>query len=308
LRDVARGALAGLIGILLGSTWLLGFIAYPFVAAGTRPGSTALFYFPFLRSFAGDAAGGTSAQQIDAFNTITPLLIVLAIVAIVMMIRGRIGTAIAGAIYLVFFLIHISSRIGLPQLVESRRNSEWFLMSIAILIGIAAQMWKRALAYAVLAVWLARVPLPAALKDQLLNYSGYGSASLAVVEIAHKYEPYTWTLVSYGQEYPMVLGRGFHVAASEFLDRYDPASPELGIPTRHIFVITERVPHRFEVLDWRSRFRRGEIEHRLETWCQLYQATHGDIRLFLDDGNVQVFQISRSQAEANRIAKEARMQ
>jgi|GEM_PF-1047413 len=308
MRDVARGALAGLIGILLGSTWLLGFIAYPFVAAGTRPGSTALFYFPFLRSFAGDAAGGTSAQQIDAFNTITPLLIVLAIVAIVMMIRGRVGTAIAGAIYLVFFLIHISSRLGLPQLVESRRNSEWFLMSIAILIGIAAQMWKRPLAFAVLAVWLARVPLPAALKDQLLNYSGYGSASLAVVEIAHKYEPYTWTLVSYGQEYPMVLGRGFHVAASEFLDRYDPASPELGIPTRHVFVITERVPHRFEVLDWRSRFRRGEIEHRLETWCQLYQATHGDIRLFLDDGNVQVFQISRSQAEANRIAKEARVQ
>jgi hypothetical protein len=106
----------------------------------------------------------------------------------------------------------------------------------------------------------------------------------------------------------MVLGRGFHITASEFLDRYDPARPELEVPTRYVFLLTERVPHRFEVLDWRSRFRRGEIEHRLETWCQLYQATHDDIRLFRDDGNVQVFQISRSQAEANRIAKEARMQ
>jgi len=160
---------------------------------------------------------------------------------------------------------------------------------------------------AVTALWLACVPLPSSLRDRILNYSGYGSASLAVVEIAHKYEPYTWTLVSYGQEYPMVLGRGFHVTATEFLDRYDPANPELGIPTRFVFVLTERVPHRFEVRDWKSRFTRGDIERRLETWCQLYQATHDDIRLFLDDGNVQVFQISRSQAEANRIAKEARM-
>jgi len=233
---------------------------------------------------------------------------VLAIVALVLIVRGQPGVKIAGATYLVFFAIHISSRFALPQLVESRRNSEWFLMSIAMLIGIAAQAWRREVAWVAAAVWLARVPAPASLRDQLLNYSGYGTASLAVVEIAHKYEPYTWTLVSYGQEYPMVLGRGFHIQASEFLNRYDPAMPELAVPTRYVFVLTERVPHRFEVLDWRSRFRRGEIERRLETWCQLYQATHDDIRLFLDDGNVQVFQISRSQAEANRIAKEARMQ
>ena len=314
MKDVRRGALAGLLGIVIGSTWLLGFIAYPFVARTTRPGSTALFYFPFLRAFSGDAAGGSSAQQLDAFNTITPMLIVLAVVAIVMIVRGQPGVKIAGATYLAFFLIHISSHFGLPQLVESRRNSEWFLMSIAMLLGIA--VWQvasvryagQALAFCLIALWLARVPTPASLRDQLLNYSGYGTASLAVVEIAHKYEPYTWTLVSYGQEYPMVLGRGFHITASEFLDRYDPARPELEVPTRYVFVLTERVPHRFEVLDWRSRFRRGEIERRLETWCQLYQATHDDLRLFRDDGNVQVFQISRSQAEANRIAKEARMQ
>jgi hypothetical protein len=167
---------------------------------------------------------------------------------------------------------------------------------------------RHLLAFVVTALWLACVPLPSSLRDRILNYSGYGSASLAVVEIAHEYEPYTWTLVSYGQEYPMVLGRGFHVTATDFLDRYDPATPELQIPTRYVFVLTERVPHHFEVQDWRSRFTRGDVERRLETWCQLYRATHDDLRLFLDDGNVQVFQISRSQAEANRIAKEARVQ
>jgi hypothetical protein len=303
LRDVARGALAGAGGILLGSTWLLGFIAYPFVQAGTKPGATALFYFPFLRRFAGDAAGGTAVQQIAAYNTITPVLIALAVVALALLFTRRTPLIIAGATYLVFFAIHISSRAGLPQLVESRRNSEWFLMSIAVLASVALAKLPKAATAIVLVAWLTRVPLPESLRGDLLNYSGYGSASLAVVEIAHHYEPYTWTLVSYGQEYPMVLGRGFHMTAAQFLDRYDPASPELQIPTRYVFLLTERVPHRFEVRDWRTKFTRAEVEQRLETWCAVYRATHDDLKLFLDDGNVQVFEIARSQAEANRIAR-----
>src|SRR5581483_1640006 len=319
VRDVIRGALAGLAGIAIGSTWLLGFIAYPFVAAGTHPGSTALFYFPFLRHFAGDAAGGTSEPQVEAYNTITPFLIAMVVVAVIVMVRdGRASERDARAwgrrrllsiplFFLVFFTIHIASRYHLPQLVESRRNSEWFLASIAMLLGAALVQLPKAMQFLAVAVWLIRVPWPGALRDQLLNYSGYGSASLAVVEIAHTYEPFTWTLVSYGQEYPMVLGRGFHLAATDFLNRYDPAARDLEIPTRYVFLLTERVPHRFEVHDWKSKFSRTEIERRLETWCQLYRATHDDIRLFLDDGNVQVFEIVRSQEAANRIATEARM-
>ncbi len=307
-RHVIRGALFGLYGILLGSTWLLGFIAYPLVTPGTHPGATALFYFPFLRHFAGDAAGGTSEQQIEAYNTITWFLLAMLVVAVVLLVlRAKRPLSIAPLIFLIFFIIHISSRYHLPQLVESRRNSEWFLMSIAMLIGIALAQLPRPLQALAMCVWLIRVPWPGALRDQMLNYSGYGSASLAVVEIAHKYEPFTWTLVSYGQEYPMVLGRGFHITASEFLNHYDPASRDLAIPTRYVFVLTERIPHRFEVRDWQTKFSRSEIESRLETWCQLYRATHDDLRLFLDDGNVQVYEIARSQEVANRIATEARI-
>lgn len=222
-------------------------------------------------------------------------------------------TVAAGA-FLVFLLIHASSRLGLPEVVESRRNAEWFVMAIAILAGVALSRVPKgggmaaALQVAAVAAWLFTIPAPSTLRDRLLNYSGYGTASLAVVEIAHKLEPFSWTLISYGQEYPMVLGRGFHLTAAQFLDRYDPASPDLTIPTRYVFVLTERVPHRFEVLDWRTKFSRRDVEHRLETWCQLYRATHDDLRVFLDDGNVQVYEIARSQSEANRIAKEARVQ
>jgi len=300
-RQIVRGALAGLAGIVLGSTWILGFIAYPYVGTNTRPGGTALFYFPFLRHFA-DAAGGTSQQEIEAYNSLTPFLAILTVVAILLIVRRRRGEVIAGVSFLVFLLIHLSWRLGLPQIIESRRNAEWLLMSMAILLGIAvsAFRWRLAAAAVVAAAWLFTIPNPKTL--DLLNYSGYGTASLAVVEIAHQYEPFTWTLVSYGQEYPMVLGRGFHLPAADFLERYDPAAPELRIPTRHVFVMVERRPHRFEIHDWRARFGRANVEERLFTWCQLYRATHGDVRVFLDDGNVAVYQIDHTPP----IAKEAR--
>ena len=308
VRQIPRGALAGLAGIVLGSTWMLGFIAYPFVGSNTHPGGTALFYFPFLRHFA-DAAGGTSQQEIEAYNAFTPLLTILVVAAVLVMFRKRhrVENVIAGASLLLFAMIHVSWRLGLPQIVESRRNSEWLLMSMAILAGVASRRLvpRRAamLVPATTAVaWLFTIPSPASLN--LLNYSGYGTASLAVVEIAHKYEPFTWTLISYGQEYPMVLGRGFHLPAADFLERYDPAAPELRIPTRHVFVMVERRPHRFEIHDWRTRFGRAEVEARLMTWCQLYRATHGNVRLFLDDGNVAVYQIDHTPP----IAKEARAQ
>jgi len=300
-RDVWRGAVAGFAGILIGSTWLLGFIAYPLFGTNTRPGGTALFYFPFLRHFA-DAAGGTSQQEIEAYNSITLFLIALAVLAIVVLLRKRAEGVVAGGAFLVFLGIHASWRLGLPQIIESRRNSEWLLMSAAVLIamGVALMPRERLVAAAVAAVWLVTVPNPATLN--LLNYSGYGTASLAVVEIAHKYEPFTWTLVSYGQEFPMVLGRGFHLTAADFLEHYDPAAPDLRVPTRHVFIMVERRPHQFEVRDWRARFGRAEIEQRLLTWCQLYRATHDNVRIFLDDGNVAVYQID------HRPAIEARVQ
>src|SRR5207302_3333582 len=57
--DVARGAVAGAIAIAIGSTWMLGFLFYQrVVAPDSRVGSTALYYFPFLRPFVrGESAG-----------------------------------------------------------------------------------------------------------------------------------------------------------------------------------------------------------------------------------------------------------
>ena len=100
----------------------------------------------------------------------------------------------------------------------------------------------------------------------------------------------------------MVLGKGFHLAAADFLDRYDPESQRLPIPTKYVFIVVEKTPHRFQINTWASRFSRTDLQRRLQTWCFLYQLRHRDIRVWHDDDQVRVYLIERSDDEVRRIA------
>jgi hypothetical protein len=112
--------------------------------------------------------------------------------------------------------------------------------------------------------------------------------------MSHRFEPFTWTLVSYGQEYPMVLGHGFHLNGADFLDKFDPSDAPLKIPTPYVFIAVEKRPHHFQINNWSARFDRSSIEERLQTWCMLYRLTHSDMRVWLDDDNVRVYEITRA--------------
>ena len=304
---IARAALAGFAGVALGSTWMLGFIRYRSVGAETHVGSTALYYFPFLRPFAGGNVGGDRA-----FMMLTPFLIVALIIAVVLAIaaiRYRDSAAMWLALATVIFTCtHAASVLGIPELIEVRRNVTWLAMTIAALLGVAtsliAQSLPQRIARAVPAVvaiaWLATLPnlFGVTMRSRLLDYSGYGTTTFAVVKMSHQLEPYTWTLVSYGQEYPMVLGSGFHLNGADFLDRFDPAEAPLRIPTPHVFIAVEKKPHRFQINNWSTRFDRAAVEERLQTWCMLYRLTHRDMRVWLDDENVRIYEISRREGRS----------
>lgn len=303
LREIGRTMLVGAAGIAIGSTWMLGYIAYPNVGArdesASSAGSTAAYYFPFLRE--GDTA------RIVTWVAITPFLMACVVIAIALLFRKHYWIAAAT---FVFTATHLASRFGWPEIIEVRRNASWLAMTLAILLGIAIFELSRVklariVTITALALWLWRVPLAGA-HDKLINYSGYGATAYAVLEIQRKIEPFTWTLVTYGQEFPMVLGRGFHLSAADFLERYDPEARQLPIPTRYVFIAVEKVPHRFQINNWASQFSRADIEQRLQTWCFLYQLNHRDMRIFMDDENVRVYVIQRSQEETNRLAEAAR--
>lgn len=285
--------LAGAAGIVLGSTWMFGYVLYPHI--GTRDiesargaSSSAMFYFPFLRT--GDVA------RIVTYVAITPFVIACLVLAVALLFRRKRAFTWVALATLAFLFTHVASRYGLPEIVEVRRNASWLVMIAAILIGVAATMIPRPLRFltaAIVAAWMVTVPL-SGVQDKLINYSGYGATAYAVLEIQRKHEPFTWTLVTYGQEFPMVLGRGFHLAAADFLERYDPADRKLSIPTPYVFIAVEKNPHPFQINSWSAKFSREDVERRLQTWCFLYQLNHRDMRVFLDDANVRVYMIEHA--------------
>jgi hypothetical protein len=199
-----------------------------------------------------------------------------------------------------FILTHAASVVGIPEVVEVRRNASWLAMAVAALLGAALASLPRVVAPILLAAWLVTIPFGSFMREKLLDYSGYGATTYAVVKMSNQLEPFTWTLVSYGQEYPMVLGRGFHLSGADFLERYDPAMEPLPIPTPYVFIVVEKNPHRFQINTWASRFDRAAIEERLETWCTLYRMSHRDMRIWLDDENVRVYAIERRLAVGTR--------
>jgi hypothetical protein len=309
IRDVVRGAAAGAIGVALGSTWLLGFLRYssmagnegvPGVNVGRNVGGTALYYFPFLRSFAGDSTG-----QETAYMTLTPFLVAVVAVAVLLAvaaIRAREPAALWIALGTLFFVVtHAASVLGIPEIIEVRRTATWLALTIAVraggaVTGAAAHLPRRVYAAVpalAIVLWLAFVPnlFGQSMRARLLDYSGYGATTYAVLRISQRLEPFTWTLVSYGQEYPMVLGRGFHLNGADFLEQFDPNDAPLRIPTPHVFIAVEKTPHRFQINNWATRFDRAAIEERLQTWCAVYGLTHRNIRIFLDDENVRVYEI-----------------
>ncbi len=311
LRDVIHGAGAGAIGIALGSTWMLGFLRYRSMAGadggvnvGRNAGGAALYYFPFLRSFAGDATG-----EATAYMMLTPFLIAILVIALIVAVaafRTREPAALWISLGTIFFVVtHAASVIGIPEIVEVRRNVTWLALTIAVLLGIAitalaTHLPRRAYVIApalAIVLWLATTPnlFSESMRARLLDYSGYGATTYAVLRISQRHEPFTWTLVSYGQEYPMVLGRGFHLNGVDFLEQFDPAESPLRIPTPHVFIAVEKTPHRFQINNWSTRFERASVEERLQTWCMVYGLTHRDIRVFLDDENVRIYEIRKPQ-------------
>lgn len=104
----------------------------------------------------------------------------------------------------------------------------------------------------------------------------------------------------------MVLRRGYHLPAADFLDRYDPTAAITPIPTPHIFIIVEKTPHRFQINTWARRFSRAELQQRLQTWIHLYQATHRNVRIFQEDENVRVYQIQRTTEDIENMLRQAR--
>jgi hypothetical protein len=126
--------------------------------------------------------------------------------------------------------------------------------------------------------------------------------------ISSMYRPKTWWIVSsQDEDYALVLGKGFLVRASEFMDNYDPgkkaltkrgkSEPDSSAP-QDVFIFYEK--DIFRVDEKNSIYeivapdyeRREKEKMELEKWISEYQKTNGDMNLFYEDENLAVYHIN----------------
>ena len=330
-RAVKRVTAVGAVSVVVGSLWALAFIAYPYAGGKshaslqTGVATAAFYYFPFLKSV---SPAELPEADLRIFVNLTPFLVLCTGLALGMVVYGLMrrdelgpNRTWIGLVFVLFVVIHFASVLGLPQILPTARNSQWLLMSIAILLGVTVTKLAYGLArlprlrlagtavaiVPLLLIWGLRVPRLSdpVIRSRIVDYSGYGGTALAVLRIERRFEPYSWTLVSYGQEFPMVLRRGFHLPAAQFLDRYDPTVNVVPIPTPHVFVVVEKTPHSFQIDTWAQHFSRTKTEERLQTWIYLYQTTHTNMRVFFEDQHVRVYQIERTPEEIATLSRQA---
>ncbi len=101
-----------------------------------------------------------------------------------------------------------------------------------------------------------------------------------VIEIEDNFQPFTYTIVSYVQQFPQIVSTGFHINTQDFLQMYDPASKNTKLPTEYVFIFIEKYPKPFMGTgEYWYRWRR-DIMLKLSDWITIYSRRHDNIKLW----------------------------
>ncbi len=210
------------------------------------------------------------------------------------------------------FLIYYSENLGFFKLIYQDRAAEYLLLSLVPLIACSIKLLfypfraffprlYRAiflpLSFATLAFILVFIPhykdSPQLMRSiDPLNYS---PISWMLYTIKKEHKPYTWTVVSFIEEYPQVLGKGYFINSQDFIAHYDPIKSKL--PSQRIFIFVEDIPHTSHLSsEWYYRWR-DQITDNLKAWIALYSSTHHNIRLWKKSTFVSVYEIDNTKGE-----------
>ena len=128
-----------------------------------------------------------------------------------------------------------------------------------------------------------------------INEMEYTAIPEFLVKINNTLQPFSWTIVSYVQEYPKVKDKGFHINTQEFLLKYSPYDKYLKLPTNKIFIAVESFPHPYKGLnEWFYRWR-GQIESNLQVWVAIYSKFHNNIKVVYKNPNVTIYEIDNKE-------------
>ncbi len=333
-RLFKRGILAVAIAAFLGNGWMLSMFIYgipqDFGAAA-----------PFLDRLLGTRQAAEDIAKMGAqevtISYLVPFHLYIFLFTIFLFFIARIQKR--GFYFSSFLLItlgtlflYFSENLGFSKLVHQDRSAEYLLLGMVPLIACSLRLFlylpiKRVfrslsrlifltMSYLLFIVLILFVPhyKDSNLLLQYVDRLHYSEVSKFLYFISQKDKPLTWTAVSFVEQYPKVLGKGYFINTNDFVIRYDPLAKSLPIPSKKIYLFVEDIPHTFhESDDWFYRWRR-QITQNLKAWIAVYASNHDNIRLWKKSRLLSVYLIDnsaymewlRKKSQSDRLRKRSR--
>ena len=220
-------------------------------------------------------------------------------------------SSIALSFYGVLFMF-FAENLGFPRFVSQTRSVEYLFLSLALCAGIYFHLFESLilkifirlskrifdgvmsvslLIILIISIFLLPTWNQAKVFYASLNSIQYNAVALDIYKIKKLRRPLSYTIVSFVQGYSKVLGKGFHLNVSTFLEKYDPYDKFLRIPTEYIYIFLEVIPQKYTGSgEWYYRWRKN-LEDELKAWINIYSMYHKNIKIFDDRDFLIVYEI-----------------
>lgn len=122
-----------------------------------------------------------------------------------------------------------------------------------------------------------------------------------VYKIHDSFPTFSYTIISYVQEFPQVISKGYHINTQDFLQTYNPIDKKLDIPTEYVFIFIEKTPKGFGGTgEYWYRWRR-DIMMKLNDWIAIYSQNHDNIKLWYSSQWVDAYIIDNRTYEGRLL-------
>jgi len=306
-----KGLLAILVATILGNLWMFSVIKYgiPRDFGAAAPFLDKLFNTK--ENIANVVGSGLNSIALIAVNNFHYLLFIMFIIAILISIFSKRKflnlsfLSIIGGIFLVYF----GPDAGFPIVTLYTRLAEYLFFAITLLFSFffyylfyipLLSVFKEKAKYLILSTFyiiflFSILATPKWVNSpffwQNINHIEFSSIPAFIFKIHKNYRHFSWTLVSYVQEYPKVKDKGYHINTQEFLLRYSPIDKYLDIPTEIVFIVVENFYHPYQGLnEWFYRWR-YPIQNNLKSWITTYRINHNNIKIAFKSDTITIYKI-----------------
>ncbi len=329
LTILKKGLYAIISAAILGNFWLLSMIKYgiPQNFGVAAPFLDKLFHTSHAKQNV--AIMGTQVVTISSVTHIMMLFFIMLFFSFIyaFFTKNRFVNISYLLMILAIFILYFGPNIGMPMLVNQGRLSEYMFFAITLLLSFyylyffykpILRIFKKYSSTIMLTIsyifFIALILIVPRWMDtkvfwKNINEIEYTSIPKIILKINKNNRPFSWTVVSYVQEYAKVINKGFHINTQKFLLKYNPNNKQLKIPTKKIYIFVENYPNAYKGMgEWYYRWRE-QIENDLKSWIAMYSANHSNIWVYYKTKTITVYEIDNSEyvKKIKKLKREKRL-